>query len=105
MLALDEACLKKVTGELFWFLRLMKDEKDVMLPGLRRRSNRDARSDTGVLSPSAKLDRVGESVEWRDGAFCRSFESKKGSESSKESDLGRGIAPFTVEASRPCGTS
>ena len=29
--------------------------------------------------------------------------SKKGRESSKESDFGRGIAPFTVEASRPWG--
>jgi hypothetical protein len=63
LLALEEACLKKVPGELFWFLRLMNDEKDEMLPGLRRRSKREARSETGVCSPSAKLRRVGESVE------------------------------------------
>lgn len=81
----------------------MKDENDEMLPGLRSLSNRDARSETGV-SPSAKLVRVGES-EWREGAFCSSLESKKGNESSKESDFGRGIAPLTVVASSPCGTS
>jgi len=81
----------------------MKEEKDEILPGLRSLSNRDARSETGV-SPSAKLARVGES-ECNEGAFCNSLESKKGSESSKESDFGRGIAPFTVIASSPCGTS
>lgn len=105
LLAFDDACLKNVPGELFWFLRLMKLEKEPILPGFLRRSKREARSEIGVLSPSPKAERVGESVECKDGAFCRIFDSKNGNESSKESEIGRGIAPLTVIASRPCGTS
>src|SRR5436190_22194619 len=79
----------------------MKDENDEMLPGLRRRSNMEPRS----LASSAKLGRVGESVTMGAGACCKSLESKKGKASSNESDFGRGIAPFTVVASRPWATS
>ena len=82
----------------------MKDEKDPILPGFLRRSNRDARSEIGVLSPSPNCERVGESV-CNDGAFCSSLLSKNGSESSKESETGLGMAPLIVVASRPCGTS
>lgn len=105
LLALDEACLKKVPGWLLVFFRLMKDEKDPILPGFLSLSKREDRSDTGVASPSRKSDRVGESLRCNDGAFWRILDSKNGSESSKESDLGRGIAPLTVDASKPCGTS
>ena len=104
LLALDEACLKNDPVELFWFLRLMKEEKEDMLPGLRKRSNREARSVRETLSASPKVERVGESVEWIEGAFCRSLESKNGRDSSKESDLGRGIVPLTVVASNPYAT-
>jgi len=79
----------------------MNEENEEMLPGLRSRSKSEARSLNEMLSPSPKVDLVGESVECRDGAFCRSLESKKGSDSSKESDFGRAIAPFTVVASSP----
>lgn len=106
LLALDEAYLKKVPGLLLVFLRLMKEEKEPMLPGLRNLSKReDDLSETGVVSPSRKMDRVGESLRCSDGAFCRIFDSKKGKESSNESDFGRGMAPLMVDASRPCGTS
>ena len=100
LLALEEACLKSEPGELLVFRRPMKEEKEDMLPGLRRRSKSEARSLIEPLSPS-KVERVGESVEWIDEAFCRSLESKNGSDSSKESDFGRGMAPLTVVASRP----
>jgi len=105
LLALEEGYLKKVPGLLFVFLRLMKEEKEPMPPGLRSLSNKDDLSDTGVVSPSAKIDRVGESLRCSVGAFCKIFDSKKGKESSKESDFGRGIAPLMVDASSPCGTS
>lgn len=104
LLALEEACLKKEPVELFWFLRPMKEENDDMLPGLRSRSNKDARSLRDTLSASPNVERVGESVEWIEGAFWRSLESKKGRESSKESDFGRGIVPLTVVASSPYDT-
>jgi hypothetical protein len=61
LLAFEEACLKKFPGELFWFFRLMNEENEEILPGFRNRSNSDARSEMGVLSPSPKLARVGES--------------------------------------------
>lgn len=83
----------------------MKDEKDPILPGFLNLSNRDDRSDTGVESPSRNSDRVGESLRCNEGAFCRILDSKNGSESSKESDFGRGMAPLTVDASKPWGTS
>ena len=72
-----------------------------MLPGLRILPKRDPRS----LASSPNVDRVGESVPSGAGALCRSFESKNGRESSKESDFGLGIAPLTVVASKPCGMS
>ena len=103
LLALEEGCLKKLPEE-FWFLRLMKEENEEMLPGFRSRSKSEARSLIGVPSPSPKVERVGESV-CSEGAFCSSFESKNGRESSKESDLGRGMEPLMVVASRPRGTS
>jgi len=105
LLALDEAYLKKVPGLLLVFLRLMKEENEPILPGLRNLSNSDDLSVTGVMAPSRKADLVGESLRCSEGAFCNILDSKKGSESSKESDLGRGIAPLMVDASRPCGTS
>jgi hypothetical protein len=98
--ALLDACLKKEAGEAEWFLRPMKDEKDEMLPGFRSRSKMDPRS----LESSEKFGRVGESVTMGAGACCKSFESKKGRDSSNESDFGRGIAPFTVVASNPWAT-
>ena len=101
LLALEEACLKKDPGELFWFFRPMKEEKEETLPGLRRRSKKEARSFNELLSVSPKVERVGESVECKDGALCNSLESKKGSDSSNESDLGRAIVPLTVVASSP----
>jgi hypothetical protein len=99
--ALLEACLKNEAGEAEWFLRPMNEENEEMLPGFLRRSKIDPRS----LVSSVKLGRVGESVAIGVGACCRSFESKNGKDSSKESDLGRGIAPLTVVASRPWATS
>lgn len=101
LLALDEAYLKKLPGVLLWFLRLINDENDPMLPGFRSLSNREDLSDTGVLSPSKKIERVGESFKCRKGAVCSSLDSKKGKESSKESDFGRGMAPLIVLASSP----
>lgn len=83
----------------------MKEENEPMLPGFLNLSNKDDLSETGVVSPSKKIDRVGESLRCKDGAFCNNLDSKKGSESSNESDFGRGIAPLIVVASRPCGTS
>ena len=83
----------------------MNEEMDEMLPGLRRRSNSDARSLSETLSASPNVERVGESAEWIDGALCSNFESKKGRDSSNESDWGRGMAPLTVVASNPCVTS
>ena len=100
LLALEEACLKNVPGELFWFFRLMKEEKDPMLPGFRSRSNNEARSEIGVVSPSPKCDRVGESV-CSEAGFWKSLDSKNGRESAKESEIGRGMAPLIVEESRP----
>lgn len=99
--ALLEACLKKDPGEADWFLRPMKDENEDILPGLRRRSKIEPRSEAS----SAKLGRVGESVTSGAGACCSSLESKNGSDSSKESDFGRGMAPLTVVASSPWETS
>lgn len=98
--ALLEACLKNEPGDAEWFLRPINDEKEEMLPGFRSLSKIDPRS----LVSSEKLGRVGESVMRGAGACCNNLESKKGKDSSKESDLGRGIAPFTVVASRPCAT-
>lgn len=72
-----------------------------ILPGLRILPKREPRS----LASSPNVDLVGESVPSGVGAFCSSLESKKGNESSKESDFGLGIAPFTVAASSPCGIS
>src|ERR1700733_1991862 len=82
----------------------MKEEKEETLPGFRRRSKKEARSLNETLSPSPNVERVGESVECKDGALCSSLESKKGSDSSNESDLGRAIAPLTVVASGPGAT-
>ena len=96
--ALEEACLNREPGEPEWFLRRSKkEEMEEMLPGLRIFPKREPRS----LASSAKVDRVGESVPSGAGAFCSSLESKKGRESSNESDFGLGIAPLTVVASKP----
>jgi hypothetical protein len=95
--ALLDACLKNEPGEAEWFLRPMKEENEEMLPGFRSLSKIDPRS----LVSSGKLGRVGESVTMGVGACCNSLESKNGRDSSNESDLGRGIAPLTVVASRP----
>lgn len=105
LLALDEAYGKKLPGLLLVFLRLINEENDPIEPGFRSLSNNDDLSETGVISPSRKIDRVGESLRCKDGAFCNSLDSKNGRESSKESDFGRGIAPLIVDASSPCGTS
>lgn len=105
LLALEEAYGKKLPGLLFVFFRLINEENDPIEPGFLSLSKSEDRSETGVTSPSRKMDRVGESLRCRDGAFCRSLDSKNGSESSKESDFGRGMAPLIVDASRPCGTS
>ena len=98
--ALEEACLKRepVPGEEDWFLRRSrKEEIEEMLPGFRILPKMEPRS----LTSSPKVDRVGESVPRGAGAFWSNLESKNGRESSKESDLGRGIAPLTVAASSP----
>ena len=71
-----------------------------MLPGLRILPKSEPRS----LASSPKVDLVGESVARGAGACCRSLESKNGRDSSKESDLGRGIEPLTVVASSPWAT-
>src|SRR3989440_6655744 len=82
----------------------MKEEKEETLPGFRSRSKKEARSLNETLTPSPKVERVGESVASKDGALCNSLESKKGNDSSNESDLGRAMAPLTVVASSPCAT-
>ena len=89
-----------VPGEDDWFLRRSrKEEMEEMLPGLRILSKREPRS----LASSPNVDRVGESVPRGAGEFWSNLESKKGRESSKESDLGLGMAPLTVVASKPYG--
>jgi len=84
------------------FLRRSKNEEiDDMLPGLRSRSKMVLRS---RAASSAKADEVGESVAIVVGG-CRSFDSKKGRESSNESDFGRGMAPFTTVTSTEAAAS
>lgn len=95
--ALFEACLNNEAGELEPFLRRSrKDEKEEMLPGLRSLSKMERLS---LSSPNWVL--VGDSVITGGSARCRSFESKYGIESSKESDFGRGIEPLMLLESRP----
>ena len=94
--------MKKEPGELDWFLRRSrKDEIEEMLPGLRSLSKSEPRS---LTSSPLNVERVGESVVRGKGACWSSFELKKGRDSSKESDLGRGIEPLTAVASKPCTT-
>ncbi len=97
--ALLDACMKsEELGELVPFLRRrsMKELKEDMLPGLRSLSKIER-----LLLSSAKLPRVGDSVEMAGSARCRSLDSKNGMLSSNESDFGRGIAPLTRLESKP----
>ena len=94
--AFDEASLNNEFGELETRQLLPNiEEREPMLPGLRSLLKRELRS----LRSSPKVDRVGESVPHGGCVVCSSFVLKNGSESSNESDLGRGIAPLTLVAS------
>ena len=71
--ALLEACMKSELGELEPFLRRRsrKELKDDMLPGLRSLSKMER-----LLLSSAKIPRVGDSLEMAGSARCKSFDSK-----------------------------
>ena len=97
--ALLEACLKSEPGEFDLFVRppFPSEMMEDMLVPLRILDKRPVPS----ASPSLNMERVGESVPSGGSARCRSLDSKKGRESSNVSDLGRGMDPFTVAASKP----
>ena len=86
--------MRSELGELEPFLRRrsIKELNEAMLEGFLSLSKMEP-----LVLSSTKLPRVGESV----FTGCKSFDSKNGMFSSKESDFGRGMAPFTALASRP----
>lgn len=95
--ALAEACFMNAElapGERVWRRLSRNEENEPIEPGLRNFPKKDVL----LLSSPLKTDRVGDSP---GSARCNSFESKNGKLSSKESDLGRGMAPRTVLTSSP----
>lgn len=90
--ALPEPCRNMDAGEFepVFLLRSMNEVKEAILLGFRSLSKMDR-----VAPSSPNVVRVGES--WTGGsARCSSLDSKNAMLSSKESDFGRGIAPFTA---------